>query len=321
MKLMIYSGGFYIETAFLLQKTPMEGGFILVTERILKADLSQERDNLFITINQYDNYSRKYRLVITDNGVPRPFAAQKTIRLIMQMQGESTPYYDGLLEDEWEDGYPVVTFTASMLFKSGTIDFKFYIYEPGSPEIISTRMQHLKVQKGLINYDGIIASEEFDTLSDLITQATTIPALIADINTSIDEVNAKIIEVNTKLSQYETQMQTYATDFAEMQTEQQAVIDELHTYMENVENAAAASAALSKSYAVGGTGTRPGEDTDCGKYYYQQAKIESDKAAAYAGLVLPNFTINLLTGELMYSDGSSFVFTINYTSGELEYVY
>lgn len=293
----------------------------MVSERILKADLSKERDNLFISINQYDNYSRKYRLVITDNGVPKPFTSQKTIRLIMQLQGEPTPYYDGLLSDTWEDGYPVVTFTASMLFKPGIIDFKFYIYEPGSAEIISTRIQHLTVQKGLINYDGIIASEEFETLSDLIAQATTIPSLIEDINTSISEVNTKITQVNTKMAQFEAQMQTYATEFAAMQSEQQAVIDALHTYMDNVENAAAASAKNSESWAVGGTGSRQGEDTDNSKFYYEQAKIEADKAASYAGLVIPVLTINFTTRNLEYPTSDQLAFVINRLTRNLDYTY
>lgn len=95
----------------------------MVTERIIKSDLSQELNNLYFKINQYDNYSRKYRLVITDNGVPRPFTEQKPIRLILQAQGEATPYYDDLLKDPWEGGFPVVTFTASMLSKVGDVDF------------------------------------------------------------------------------------------------------------------------------------------------------------------------------------------------------
>lgn len=293
----------------------------MVSERILKADLSKERDNLFISINQYDNYSRKYRLVITDDGVPKPFTTQKTIRLVMQLQGEPTPYYDGLLSDTWEGGYPVVTFTASMLFKPGIIDFKFYIYEPGSAEIISTRIQHLKVQKGLIDYDGIISSEEFEILSDLIAQAATIPSLITDINISIEEVTAKIAEVNTKLALYETQMQTYATEFEAMQTEQQAVINALHTYMEDVENTAAAHATEAKSWAIGTTGTRSGEDTDNSKFYYQQAKIEADKAASYAGLVIPVLTINFTSRELEYPTSDQLEFIINRLTRNLDYTY
>lgn len=286
----------------------------MVTERIIKADLSQERENLYFKINQYDNYSRKYRLVITDNGIPQPFTAQKTIRLVMQAQGEVAPYYDGLLSNTWEDGYPVVNFTATMLSKTGKVDFKFIIYEPNSPETISTRTQHLTIQDSLIDYDGIIASEEFQFLADIFAQAASLPALIADINTTKEQVEALITSINA-------QMATYQTEFAEQSQNVQDLMTAVTAYMSNIENAAAASATLSKSFAIGTTGTRTGEDTDCSKYYYQQAKIEADKAATYAGLIIPTFTINLATGELEYSDGSSFSFTVNHTTGELNYTY
>lgn len=39
-------------------------------------------------------------------------------------------------------------------------------------------------------------------------------------------------------------------------------------------------AEMSKSYAVGGTGTRPGEDTDNAKYYYEQVKDSASGAGA-----------------------------------------
>lgn len=42
------------------------------------------------------------------------------------------------------------------------------------------------------------------------------------------------------------------------------------------EKSAVSSSALAKSYAVGGTGTRDGEDTDNAKYYAEQAKNASD---------------------------------------------
>lgn len=294
----------------------------MIARRIIRADLSQDLNNLYFLSNQYDDYSRKYRVIITNNGVLQPFTAQKPIRLIMKVQGEFAPYYDDYLKsDEWEDGFPVVTFTASMLSKVGNVDFQFIIYEPGSPTSVSTRQQHLKIQESLIDYDGIIASEEFNFLTDLIAQATTIPALITDINTSIEEVTAKIAEVNTKLAQYETQMQTYATEFTAMQTEQQAVIDALHAYMEDVENTAAAHATESKSWAIGTTNTRQGEDTDNSKFYYQQAKIEADKAAAYAGLVIPVLTINLTSRELEYPTSDQLEFNINRATRNLDYNY
>ena len=59
------------------------------------------------------------------------------------------------------------------------------------------------------------------------------------------------------------------------------------------EKSAASSSALSKSYAVGGTGTRDGEDTDNAKYYMEQAKAVSAVDIATtekAGIVKPDGT-------------------------------
>lgn len=56
------------------------------------------------------------------------------------------------------------------------------------------------------------------------------------------------------------------------------------------------SATLSRSWAVGETGTRSGEDTDNSEYYSRQAKTsagsaknEADRAAQYSQIVAPGF--------------------------------
>ena len=74
---------------------------------------------------------------------------------------------------------------------------------------------------------------------------------------------------------------------------------------------ATASATLSTSYAVGGTGSRAGEDTDNAKYYKEFVENAID-------LNIPTFTVDFATGNLIY-DGGIFVFTINNTTGNLEY--
>lgn len=52
----------------------------------------------------------------------------------------------------------------------------------------------------------------------------------------------------------------------------------------------AASATLSKSYAVGGTGTRSGEDTDNAKYYSEQAAEAAEALKDFDGTGLPTVT-------------------------------
>lgn len=65
------------------------------------------------------------------------------------------------------------------------------------------------------------------------------------------------------------------------------------------EKSAASSSALAKSYAVGGTGTRDGEDVDNAKYYAEQAKNASD-VGALADLVekhVSNMRIHVTESE------------------------
>lgn len=56
---------------------------------------------------------------------------------------------------------------------------------------------------------------------------------------------------------------------------------------------ASASATLSESYAVGGTGTRTGEDTDNAKYY-------KDEAADLVADLLANYGVNVVGTELVF---------------------
>lgn len=77
-------------------------------------------------------------------------------------------------------------------------------------------------------------------------------------------------------------------------------------------------ATLSESYAVGGTESRTGEDTDNSKYYKEQAQVYKEFVENAIDLNIPTFTVDFATGDLMY-DGGIFVFTINNTTGDLEY--
>lgn len=94
------------------------------------------------------------------------------------------------------------------------------------------------------------------------------------------------------------------------------------------------NAALSKSYAVGGTGTRTGEDTDNSKYYSEQSQASSQTAQSYAEQAeaagdeainrinealsqnVPQFTIDFTTGHLKY-EGGRFNFEVQNTTGHL----
>lgn len=94
------------------------------------------------------------------------------------------------------------------------------------------------------------------------------------------------------------------------------------------------NATLSKSYAVGGTGTRTGEDTDNSKYYSEKSQASSQTAQSYAEQAeaasdeivnrideaisqnVPQFIIDFTTGHLKYQ-GGRFNFAVQNTTGHL----
>lgn len=138
---------------------------------MLVSDVAKERSNTFLLANQYDDNSRKYKLVFTNNGIPIPFTSPKTIRIIMKAKGEAEPYINKILTEPWENNQPAMVFTAGMLSKIGEVEYKFIIYEPNGSEVLSTRTQKLKIQETFTNRDGIIQSEDFDFLTQLINEA------------------------------------------------------------------------------------------------------------------------------------------------------
>ena len=76
-------------------------------------------------------------------------------------------------------------------------------------------------------------------------------------------------------------------------------------------------AKTSESWAIGGTGTREGEETNNSKYWSEESKKQAnealnsaDKAAQYANIVAPKFHIDFNTMELVQEAGAK---GINFT--------
>jgi len=92
-----------------------------------------------------------------------------------------------------------------------------------------------------------------------------------------------------------------------------------------------------ESYAHGGTNTRTGEDTDNAMYYASNAassaltassasetsQAAAATAASLIGIIIPSFTVDYNTGELLYTDYSTLesnvVFAVDTTTGNLNY--
>ena len=83
----------------------------------------------------------------------------------------------------------------------------------------------------------------------------------------------------------------------------QEAVEEFVGLARQHEDLAEVYSVLSKSWAVGGTGMREGEDTDNAEYYRDQAKHYSELAENAVDVSKPNFTVDLNTGHLLYEGG------------------
>lgn len=179
----------------------------------LKVDLSQESSYIYMKVKQYDDNSRKYQVIFTDRGIPINMTGNERIMLALAESGQEDPYDKAWCT--WENGQPYITFTANMLRKIGDIDATFTIYGGSDATVVHSRLWHINVQRSLIDYDGLIESEEFSILHDLINQAMMIPELISKFNASQNEINALIAKINSDIVDYQSQFTDMKSQWSE----------------------------------------------------------------------------------------------------------
>ena len=188
----------------------------------------------------------------------------------------------------------------------------------------------LVVSKGIYNTEVVTNDDDSDVLyawkkevyehiEPLVVSAETSAKIASESakNALESEENSKISETNAK------------------ESEENAKESEINA--KNSENIALTkadeslvNANLSKSYAVGGTGTRDGEDSDNSKFYSEQAgsitsnALDNLKEVGNAieefekKLTNSTFTVNTETGNLEYEDPNH-TFTVNEQTGNLEW--
>ena len=118
-------------------------------------------------------------------------------------------------------------------------------------------------------------SEEKALASENASKSSENAAKISEQNASASEINARTSENNAKDSEEKALASEMATQ------ENKYVV--VQSTADSINNAM-----MSKSYAIGGTGSRNGEDTDNSKYYYDQTKAISDNIN---GMFVPMGTI------------------------------
>ena len=154
--------------------------------------------------------------------------------------------------------------------------------------ILSTMLICVNVIENAVNHIDIESSDEFNALNELLIKATNDytsvmrACKISEENAKDSEEKALVSEINARTSENNAKDSEEKALASEMATQENKYVV-VQSTADSINNAM-----MSKSYAIGGTGSRNGEDTDNSKYYYDQTKAISDNIN---GMFVPMGTI------------------------------
>ena len=270
-----------ITTPVVFGQSPPENSIVHSTS----VSLTNRSPSEPVHLVQYDDTLPMVEVSLTSNSQPYtvPSDAAVNVRLT---KPDGHYVYDPAygVSDDGQTVYIAVT--VQMTAVSGKVSPIIEVVVNGT--VAGTGFFVLDIDPNPIPEDAIEPTDEFKTIQQLaaeVTQAAkdvtdNLPAINA-INENIDNINAvaqnsanisavggSIANVNS-VAENLTPIQTAATNIAAIQQAPQQAAN------------AAASATLSESWAVGGTGTRDGEDTNNAKYWAEQAQQVSQGAVGW----------------------------------------
>lgn len=225
---------------------------------------------------QYDVTIPIVAVALMANGQPYtvPSGAAVNVRLA---KPDGTYVYNPALGVSEDGQTAYIAITVQMTAVAGKIAPVIEIVVDGN--VASTGFFALDIDPNPIPEDAIESTDEYKTIQQLaaeVTQAAQIVrdnaegiqyvqenaaniTAVAQNGENISAVGESIANVNS-VAENLTPIQTAATNIAAIQQAPQQAAN------------AAASSTLSESWAVGGTGSREGEDTNNAKYYCEQAQ-------------------------------------------------
>lgn len=186
-----------------------------------------------------------------------------------------------------DDGQTVyIAVTVQMTAVSGKVSPIIEVVVNG--KVAGTGFFVLDIDPNPIPEDAIESTDEFKTIQQLaaeVTQAAkdvtdNLPAINAIVE-NIDNINA-VAQNSSNISAVGGSIAN-VNSVAENLTPIQTTVENIESIKQAPQQAAnaAASATLSESWAVGGTGSREGENTNNAKYYAEQAQQVSQGAVGW----------------------------------------
>lgn len=260
-----------ITTPAVTGQSPPENSIVHTTS----VSLTSRAPNDPVHLVQYDTTLSIVAVALTANGQPYavPSGAAVNVRLAKQ---DGTYVYNPAYGIS-SDGYTVyIAITVQMTVFSGKVSPIVEVVLNGA--VAGTGFFVLDIDPNPIPEDAIASTNEYKTIQQIAAEVQQAAKIVSDNKTAINAV-ADNLSALTTVAGIAGNITTVAdiagnvTTVAENVAQMQQVVDNLPDIKNAEENAASAaeSSTLSESWAVGGTGTRTGEDTNNSKFWSEQA--------------------------------------------------
>ena len=225
---------------------------------------------------QYDDTLPMVAVALTSNSQPYtvPSSAAVNVRLA---KSDGHYVYDPAygVSDDGQTVYIAVT--VQMTAVSGKVSPIIEVVVNG--KVAGTGFFVLDIDPNPIPEDAIASTDEFKTIQQLAAEVAQAAQIVQDNAEGIQYVQENAANI-TAVAQNGENISAVGESIANVNTVAENLTP-IQTAADNIAaiqqapasaSAAAASATLSESWAVGGTGTRAGEDTNNAKYYALQAQ-------------------------------------------------
>lgn len=259
--------------------TPAQVGYTPAATAIVhnaQVSLTSRPPASIVHLVQYDVTIPIVAVALMANGQPYTVPSGAAVNVRLAKPGGTYVYNPalGVSEDE-QTAY--IAITAQMTAVAGKIAPVIEIVVDGN--VASTGFFVLDIDPNPIPEDAIESTDEYKTIQQLAAEVTQAAQIVRDNAEGIQYVQENAANI-TAVAQNGENISAVGESIANVNTVAENLTP-IQTAADNIAaiqqapasaSAAAASATLSESWAVGGTGSREGEDTNNAKYYCEQAQ-------------------------------------------------
>lgn len=261
-----------ITTPVVFGQSPPENSIVHSTS----ASLTSRSPSDPVHLVQYDDTLPMVAVALTSNSQPYtvPSGAAVNVRLA---KPDGHYVYDPAygVSDDGQTVYIAVT--VQMTAVSGKVSPIIEVVVNGT--VAGTGFFVLDIDPNPIPEDAIESTDEFKTIQQLAAEVTQAAQIVQNNAEGIQYVQENAANI-TAVAQNGANISAVGGSIANVNSVAENLTP-IQTAADNIDaiqqapasaSAAAASATLSESWAVGGTGSREGEDTNNAKYYAEQAQ-------------------------------------------------